>query len=219
MKKFAHEKSKLRDIVRERGADPIWASIRKDDEYIRGTTTVQFILSAQPDQGKASGSKVAGGTSSPISSPAPRQTSKGGASSAPSGSTLGTDEHAANAQEAKEKYIKQIVNSTNSFPHEFMVDKENREMIRRLRADKAAQSAAKAKAMNDRPISSLSHEARDVYVNLCLAHPDTRIGTVNQPSEDTLKIEIVGFNRPFFDELKRAVISYDNQIAARQRQK
>lgn len=49
MKKFAHEKSKRRDIVRERGSDRIWASIRKDDEYIPGTTKVEFIFSNRPD--------------------------------------------------------------------------------------------------------------------------------------------------------------------------
>ena len=34
MDKFAHEKARRADIVKKRGADPIWSGIRKGDEYL-----------------------------------------------------------------------------------------------------------------------------------------------------------------------------------------
>ena len=34
MDKFAHEKARRADLVKKKGADPIWSGIRKGDEYL-----------------------------------------------------------------------------------------------------------------------------------------------------------------------------------------
>ncbi len=50
MDKFKREKSRRRDIVKDRGSDPIWTGIRKDDEYMEEATTYRFLAAEKPEK-------------------------------------------------------------------------------------------------------------------------------------------------------------------------
>jgi hypothetical protein len=111
----------------------------------------------------------------------------------------------------KEHYVSTIINSSNSFPEEFMAVKENKELVSRLRAAKRAKIAATAELFGEQAVLSLSEGSRNDFVRLMLVHPDTRIRAITQVSEYEKEVEISGFNEGFVRELVRALKAYDNQ--------
>jgi hypothetical protein len=49
MDKFAHEKSRRKDVVKDRGVNPIWLGIRKNDEYINKSDLAQLVIAKKAD--------------------------------------------------------------------------------------------------------------------------------------------------------------------------
>lgn len=235
MDKFIHEKSRRRDLVKERGADPIWASIRKNDEYVRGKAAVEVTPFSDAVLEKSSALNAVGKTSfTPCTNPSRKTEAKAGNwksmsrkefSQTPEGLGLKgralkkahwdylrrITERAESKKEVnpKETAIKTRIMTTNSFSKEFMAVKENRELVKKLRAEISPKPSFRTLNLEEGVADSLTQSAKTLFYQLLFSHPDTHISELKKISEFEWEAEIKSFNKVFVHELQRALVSYD----------
>ena len=223
MNKFIHEKSRRKDLVKERGADPIWSSIRKNDEYVEGAGTREFIfkhrpeLEEQPSSRNADRPRTLPKTNSQASlvqlsglRPKNPSASIGRSRTGATGTTgkaMSKREFAATAEGAglRNRALKRAYwEYRNRISGVAAAESELGDG-----ATKKEKERAGPEAFDTKVIGSLSYEAREIYTKLIFAHPDTRLGEIRYTSKDSGEIDVISFNKSFIFELQRALVSYD----------